>query len=135
MMSTMTDEELIESILNLPAEKLLKVRAAIADKLGLEAHPITLEGYPIVGVAYGAPFGYEEEQTEFDVVLESFIPESKVKLIKMLRTINPKKTLALFEAAKMIENLPVVIEFGISKYEAQEIKKELEDLGAKVLIK
>jgi large subunit ribosomal protein L7/L12 len=132
MMSTMTDEELIESILNLPAEKLLKVRAAIADKLGLEAHPITLEGYPIVGVAYGAPFG-DEVQTKFDVLLESFPPDSKVCLIKLIRTIYPKLTLS--ETSSMIASVPAVIESGISKFEAEDMKKKLEEIGGKVSIK
>ncbi|MCP4046551.1 MAG: 50S ribosomal protein L7/L12, partial [Gammaproteobacteria bacterium] len=73
----------------------------------------------------------EEEQTEFDVVMSSF-GEKKVGVIKAVRAIT---SLGLKEAKDMVEAVPATIKEGVSKDEAEDVKKQLEEAGATVEIK
>lgn len=73
----------------------------------------------------------EKEQTEFSVTLESF-GTSKISVIKSIRSII---NLGLKEAKDFVENAPKVIKEGIDKKESEEIKKKLEEVGAKISIK
>merc|ERR1712183_567068 len=75
--------------------------------------------------------GAEKEQTEFAVTLESF-GTSKISVIKSIRSII---NLGLKEAKDFVENAPKLIKEGIDKKESEEIKKKLEEVGAKVSIK
>lgn len=72
-----------------------------------------------------------KEQTEFNVTLESF-GSSKISVIKSIRSII---NLGLKEAKDFVENAPKLIKSGINKAESEEIKKKLEEVGAKVSIK
>ncbi|HRF63395.1 MAG TPA: 50S ribosomal protein L7/L12, partial [Candidatus Competibacter sp.] len=72
-----------------------------------------------------------EEKTEFDVVMTSF-GEKKVEVIKVVRALTG---LGLKEAKDAVEGVPSTIKEGIPKAEAEDIKKKLEDAGAKVEIK
>merc|ERR1711990_846795 len=72
-----------------------------------------------------------KEQTEFSVTLESF-GKSKISVIKSIRSII---NLGLKEAKDFVENAPKLIKDGIDKKESEEIKKKLEEVGAKVSIK
>lgn len=72
-----------------------------------------------------------EEKTEFDVVLESF-GENKIGVIKVVRTATG---LGLKEAKDAVEGAPAKIKEGVSKEDAEKLKKELEEAGAKVSIK
>ncbi len=72
-----------------------------------------------------------EEQTEFDVVLESF-GDNKISVIKVVRTATG---LGLKEAKDAVEGAPTKLKEGVSKDEAEKLKKELEEAGAKVSIK
>ncbi|QDV76253.1 50S ribosomal protein L7/L12 [Botrimarina mediterranea] len=72
-----------------------------------------------------------EEQTEFDVVLESF-GDNKIGVIKVVRTATG---LGLKEAKDAVEGAPAKLKEGVSKDEAEKLKKELEEAGAKVSIK
>jgi len=82
--------------------------------------------------AAGAEAGpAEEEKTEFDVVLESF-GEKKIGVIKVVRAAT---ALGLKEAKEKVEAIPSKIKEGISKEEAEKLKKDLEDAGATVSIK
>ena len=72
-----------------------------------------------------------EEKTEFDVILENFGSE-KVKVIKAVREITG---LGLADAKAVVEAAPKAIKEGVSKDEAEELKKKLEDVGAKVALK
>jgi large subunit ribosomal protein L7/L12 len=73
----------------------------------------------------------KEEKTEFDVVLESF-GDKKIGVIKVVRTIT---SLGLKEAKDLVEGVPSKVKEGVSKEEAEKIKKELEEAGATVSIK
>ena len=83
---------------------------------------------PAGGDAGGA---VKEEQTEFDVVLEGF-GDKKIGVIKVVRTIT---SLGLKEAKDLVEGVPSKVKEGVSKEEAEKIKKELEEAGATVSIK
>ncbi len=73
----------------------------------------------------------KEEKTEFDVVLEGF-GDKKIGVIKVVRTIT---SLGLKEAKDLVEGVPSKVKEGVSKEEADKIKKELEEAGATVSIK
>ncbi len=72
-----------------------------------------------------------EEQTEFDVVLEGF-GDKKIGVIKVVRAITG---LGLKEAKDLVEGVPSKVKEGVSKEDAEKIKKELEEAGATVSIK
>ena len=81
------------------------------------------------GVSAAAPAA--EEKTEFDVVLAE-IGAEKIKVIKAVREITG---LGLAEAKALVESAPKAIKEGVSKDDAEELKKKLEDVGAKVELK
>lgn len=81
--------------------------------------------------ADGAGAAVAEEQTEFDVILESF-GDNKISVIKVVRTATG---LGLKEAKDAVEGAPNKLKEGVSKDEAEKLKKELEEAGAKVSIK
>ena len=84
-----------------------------------------------VGGAGGDAGGAAEEQTEFDVVLTNF-GDKKIGVIKEVRGITG---LGLKEAKEMVEGVPSKVKEGVSKEEAEEAKKKLEDAGATVEVK
>jgi large subunit ribosomal protein L7/L12 len=83
------------------------------------------------GPAGGAPAAAVQEKTEFDVVLEGF-GDKKIGVIKVVRAITG---LGLKEAKDTVEGVPAKIKEGVSKEDAEKIKKELEEAGATVSIK
>ena len=87
------------------------------------------------GGAGGGPGGAAEaavEKTEFDVILESYPTESKIGIIKVVRAATG---LGLKEAKDLVESAPTKVKEGISKADAEKLKKELEDAKAKVAVK
>jgi large subunit ribosomal protein L7/L12 len=84
-----------------------------------------------VAAAAGAPAAAAEEKTEFDVILASF-GDNKINVIKEVRAITG---LGLGEAKALVEGAPKAVKEGASKAEAEDIKKKLEDAGAKVELK
>ena len=85
----------------------------------------------IAGPADGGGAAVAAEKTEFDVMLESF-GEQKIGVIKVVRAATG---LGLKEAKDLVEGVPSKIKEGISKEDAEKLKKELEEAGAKVSIK
>jgi large subunit ribosomal protein L7/L12 len=81
--------------------------------------------------ADGGGAAVKEEKTEFDVVLEGF-GDKKIGVIKVVRTIT---NLGLKEAKDLVEGVPSKVKEGVSKEEAEKIKKELEEAGATVSVK
>ncbi len=79
-----------------------------------------------------APAAAAAEKTEFDVVLESFAADKKIGVIKVVRAATG---LGLKEAKDMVEAAPSKVKEGISKEDAEKLKKELEEAGAKIAIK
>ena len=82
--------------------------------------------------AAGAAAAPVEEKTEFDVVLAGFDAAAKIKVIKAVREITG---LGLAEAKGMVEGAPKTLKEAVSKDEAEELKKKLEEAGAKVELK
>ncbi len=100
---------------------------ALEEKWGVSAAPVAVAG----GAVGGAAAAPEEEQTEFDVELTD-AGGQKIKVIKAIREITQ---LGLADAKNVVEGAPKVIKESISKEEAEEIKKKLEEAGAKVTLK
>ncbi len=118
----------IENLTLLQAKELvdeLKERLGVSDMPAVGAFPVAAMG----GAAAGA--AEEEEKTEFDVVLTSF-GDKKIAVIKEVKTI---AGLGLKEAKELVESVPAKIKEGISKDEAEAIKKQLEEAGATVEVK
>jgi large subunit ribosomal protein L7/L12 len=81
--------------------------------------------------AAGAPAEAEEEQTEFDVVLEG-VGDKKIQVIKVVREVT---SLGLKEAKELVDNAPGTVKEQVSKEEAEQIKAKLEEQGAAVALK
>ena len=112
---------LIEEISNLSVLELSELVHALEEKFGVSA-----AAAPAAGAAAAAPA--EEEKTEFDVVMKSFGAE-KIKVIKEVRAITG---LGLAEAKALVEKVPAKIKEGVSKDDAEALKKQLEAVGAEV---
>ena len=101
----------------------------IEDKFGVTAvAPVAIAGgaAPAAGDA-----GAAEEKTEFDIELTG-VGEKKINVIKVIRTIT---TLGLKEAKELADNAPSMVKEAVSKDEAEEVKKQLEEAGATVTLK
>ena len=88
------------------------------------------EEFGVSAAAMAAPAA--EEKTDFDVVLASFDAAAKIKVIKVVREITG---LGLAEAKAFVESAPKALKEGVSKDEAEELKKKVEEAGAKVELK
>ena len=84
------------------------------------------------GGAAGGAAEAAAEKTEFDVVLESFPADAKIQIIKVVRAATG---LGLKEAKELVEGAPAKVKEGISKADAEKLKKELEEAKAKVAVK
>ena len=115
---------IVEEVKALTVLELSELVHALEEEFGVSAAAMAA---PAAGGAAPAA----EEKTEFDVVLENFGSE-KVKVIKAVREITG---LGLADAKAVVESAPKAIKEGVSKDEAEELKKKLEDVGAKVSLK
>lgn len=123
-------EELIDSLANMTVLELSQLIKDLEEKFGVSAAaPMAMAAVAAPAAAAAAPV--EEEKTEFDVVLTA-CGANKIQVIKEVRAIT---SLGLKEAKDAVENLPSTIKEGISKEEAEKIKKQLEEAGATVEIK
>ena len=117
---------LIEEVKALTVLELSELVNALEDEFGVSA------AAPVAVAAAAAPAAEAAaEKTEFDVVLASFGDE-KIKVIKAVREITG---LGLADAKAVVEAAPKAIKEGVSKDEAEELKKKLEEVGAKVELK
>ncbi len=132
-MSTKTDEilESLKSLSLLEASELVK---QIEDAFGVSAAPSAGVVMAAPGGAAGGAAGAEaaEEKTEFEVVLESFDAAAKIKVLKEVRNATG---LGLGDAKALVEAAPKTIKEGVSKDEADALKKAIEDVGGKVTLK
>ncbi len=124
-MAKLTAQELIESIKEMTVLELNELVKACEEEFGVSA------AAGVVVAAAGPAAAAEEEKTEFDVELTE-IGAEKVKVIKAVREITG---LGLKEAKDAVESAPKVIKEGATKEEAEEVKKKLEEVGAKVTLK
>lgn len=121
---SLTNEQLIEAIASKSVSEIVELIAAMEEKFGVSAAAAA------VAVAAG-PAEAAEEKTEFDVVLAN-AGANKVAVIKAVRGATG---LGLKEAKDLVESAPAALKEGISKAEAEALKKELEEAGAQVEIK
>ena len=127
----MTQDELIAAIEKMSVLELSQLVKALETKFGVSAAaPMMMAGGALPAAAAAAPEPVEE-QTEFDVILESF-GANKINVIKAVRALT---NLGLKEAKDLVEGVPSMIKEGIPKAESEDIKKKLEEAGAKVDIK
>ena len=117
---------LIEEVKALTVLELSELVKALEEEFGVSAAAMAA---PAAG---GAAAEAAAEKTEFDVVLAGFDAAAKIKVIKAVREITG---LGLAEAKAAVEAAPKAIKEGVSKDEAEELKKKLEDVGAKVELK
>ena len=124
-MATEKITALIEEVKGLTVLELSELVHALEEEFGVSAAAMAA---PAAGAA-AAPV---EEKTEFDVILAGFDAAAKIKVIKVVREITG---LGLAEAKAVVEGTPKALKEGVSKDEAEEMKKKLEEAGAKVEIK
>ncbi len=126
---TLTNDEIIEAIKAKSVIELSELVKALEEALGVSAAaPMAMAAAP----AGAAPAEAEvEEQTAFDVVLNAF-GDQKIQVIKVVRALTG---LGLKEAKDVVEGAPKTIKEGVTKDEAEDAKKQLEDAGATVEVK
>jgi large subunit ribosomal protein L7/L12 len=131
-MSPKTDEilESLKSLSLLEASELVK---QIEEAFGVSAAASAGVVMAAPSAAAGGGGGeVAEEKTEFDVILESFDAAAKIKVLKAVRNATG---LGLGDAKALVEAAPKPIKEGISKDEAEALKKEIEEVGGKVTLK
>ncbi len=125
-MAEITKEQVVDYLSNLPVIQIAELVKELEEKWGVSAAPVAVAGAAAAPAAAAA-----EEQTEFDVILAE-AGASKINVIKAVRELTG---LGLKEAKDLVEGAPKAIKEAISKEEAADIKKKLEDAGAKVEVK
>ena len=120
---SLTNEQIIEAIASKSVTEIVELIAAMEEKFGVSAAAA-------VAVAAG-PAEAVEEKTEFDVVLKA-VGANKVAVIKAVRGATG---LGLKEAKDLVESAPAALKEGISKDDAEALKKSLEEAGAEVEVK
>ena len=121
-----TKEDILEAVSNLTVMELNDLVKAFEEKFGVSAAALAVSGGAAAGGAAAT-----EEKTEFDVILTA-AGDQKVGVIKVVRAITG---LGLKEAKDMVDGAPKAVKEGVSKAEAEDIQKQLEEAGAKVEIK
>jgi large subunit ribosomal protein L7/L12 len=128
MSENITREQVIDFLSNLSVMAMADLVKELEDKWGVEA----AAGGAIMMAGPAADAGPVEEQTEFDVVLKSF-GDKKINVIKAIRA--AISGLGLKEAKTLVESAPVAVKEAVSKEEATELKKALEEAGGEVELK
>ena len=121
----MTNQEFIDAIKSMTVLELNELVKACEEEFGVSA------AAGVVVAAAGPAAAAEEEKTEFDVELTE-VGAEKIKVIKVVREITG---LGLKEAKELVESAPKAVKEQASKEEAEDIKKKLEEVGAKITLK
>ena len=125
-MAAITKEQVVEFIENMTVLEMSEFVKELEDKFGVSAAaPVAAAAAPAAGEAAA------EEQTEFDVILTSY-GEKKINVIKAVRSITG---LGLKEAKDLVDGAPNTVKEAVSKDEAEDVKKQLEEAGASVELK
>ena len=123
-------EDFVKQIETMTVLDLANLVKALEDRFGVSAAAATVAAAPAAGAAAAAA-APAEEQTEFTVVLQD-AGDKKINVIKAVREVT---SLGLKEAKDLVEGAPQTVKEGVSKEEAEKIKKAFEEAGAKVSIK
>lgn len=121
-----TKNDILETISNMSVMEVVELIEAMEEKFGVSAAAVA-----VAAAGPAAAAAAVEEQTEFDVILKSF-GENKVGVIKVVRTLTG---LGLKEAKDLVEGAPSTVKEAVSKADAADMKKQLEEAGASVDIK
>ena len=124
----MEQDQIIETLSNMTVMQLSELASALEDKWGVTAAAAVAVA---AGPAAGGEAAAAEEQTEFNVMLESF-GEKKINVIKVVRAVTG---LGLKEAKELVEGVPAVVKEAVSKDEGEDVKKQLEEAGATAALK
>ncbi len=127
---SVTKEDVIKFIENMTVLELSEFIKTLEDKFGVQAAMPMMAATTGAGQAAPAQEAVEE-QTEFNVILTGYEAEKKIQVIKVVRAIT---SLGLKEAKDLVEGVPKHVKEGVSKDEAANIKKQLEEVSAQVKV-
>jgi len=122
---SLTNEQIIEAIASKSVTEIVELITAMEEKFGVSA------AAAVAAASAGGAAAAAEEKTEFDVVLA----EAGANKVAVIKAVRGATGLGLKEAKDLVESAPAVLKEGIAKAEAEALKKELEEAGAKVEIK
>jgi large subunit ribosomal protein L7/L12 len=123
-------QKIVEELSSLTLLEAAELTKLLEQKWGVSAASLAVAAAP--GAAAGAAAApVAEEKTEFDVVLTG-VGEKKIQVIKVVRELT---SLGLKEAKDLVEGVPKAVKEGVSKEEAETVKKKMEEVGATVEIK
>jgi ribosomal protein L7/L12 len=131
-MADLNQNQVIEYIKGISVLELSQLVKALESELGVSAAaamPMAMPAGAGGGAAAAAPV---EEKTEFNVTLVSFPADKKINIIKVVREVT---SLGLKEAKDLVEAVPKAVKEGVTKDEAETIRKKFDEVGAKVDIK
>lgn len=128
-MAEVTREQVVDFLSNMPVMQMAELIGELEEKWGVKAAPAAVA--MAAGPAAAGGEAAAEEKTEFDVILAD-VGGKKIQVIKAVREITG---LGLKEAKELVESAPKAVKEGISKDEADETKKKLEEAGATVELK
>jgi len=123
---SLTNEDILNAIAEMSVKDVVALIEAMEEKFG-----VTAAAAVVAGGAAGSDAGAAEEKTEFDVILTA-AGDKKVNVIKAVRAATG---LGLKEAKGMVDGVPAAVKEGVSKEEAEELQKALEEAGASVEVK
>lgn len=124
----LSKDDILNAIAEMSVMEVVELVEAMEEKFGVSAAAAVAVAAPAAGDEGAAA---EEQQTEFDVILTS-AGDKKVNAIKAVRAITG---LGLKEAKAMVESAPATVKEGVSKEDAEEVKKQLEEAGATAELK
>ena len=130
MAAEISRDQVVDYLSNLPVIQIAELIKTLEDKWGVKAAPVAVAASGGAGPAAAAA-APAEEQTEFNVDLKE-AGANKISVIKVVREITG---LGLKEAKDLVEAAPKTLKEGVSKADAEEMKKKLEEAGAKVELK
>ena len=122
-------QKIVEELSALTLLEAAELTKLLEEKWGVSAAAMAVAAAPAAGAGAAAPV--VEEKTEFDVLLTG-VGEKKIQVIKVVRELT---SLGLKEAKDLVEGVPKAVKEGVSKDEAESVKKKLEEVGATVEIK
>ncbi|MFQ5587892.1 MAG: 50S ribosomal protein L7/L12 [Nitrospiria bacterium] len=125
----LTNEAILEAVEKMPVLQLAELIKLVEERFGVSAAaPVAVAAAPAAG---DAPAAAAEEKTEFDVILAS-VGDKKIQVIKAVREVT---SLGLKEAKALVDGVPAPVKTGVSKDDAEAMKKSLEASGATVEVK
>ena len=128
---TLSKDEILDAIGNMSVFELAEMIEAFKEKFNVTIAAAAPAAAPAGGAGGGAEAPAAEEKTEFTVVLK----DGGAKKIQVIKAVREVTSLGLKEAKDLVDNVPGTVKEGVSKEEAESIKKKLEEQGATVELK